>query len=83
MMTEAEIYAILTDIFRDAFADNKMILTPELSARDVQGWDSLKQITIVVATERKFAIRIRSRDLDRMRNVGDLVRTIAERTAGA
>ena len=51
MATEAEIYPALTTIFRDVFLRDDLALTPETSATDVQGWDSFKQIEIIMASE--------------------------------
>ena len=66
-MSEAEIYAGLGEIFRDVFLSDDIQLRPELSAKDVPGWDSFKQIDIILAVEE---------------NVGDLVRVIAARAGG-
>lgn len=80
MATEADIYPALTTIFRDVFLRDDLTLTPELTAKDVLGWDSFKQIEIVMACEEKWGIRFSTRELDALRCVGDLVRTIAART---
>ena len=50
MATEAEIYPALTTIFHDIFLREDLTLTPELSAKDVPGWDSFKQIEIIMAS---------------------------------
>jgi acyl carrier protein len=77
MATEAEIYPALTTIFRDIFQRDDLTLTPELAAKDVQGWDSFKQIEIIMASEQRWKIRFSTRELDSLRCVGDLVRVIA------
>ena len=51
MSNDAKIYAELTEIFNDVFMKDDMVLTPELSAKDVQGWDSFKQIEIMDSVE--------------------------------
>ncbi len=79
-MTEPEIYAALTEIFRDTFMNDTMTLTPALSAKDVKGWDSFKQIEIIVATEERFGIKMTTRELDSLQNVGDLARVVAAKT---
>jgi len=80
MPTEAEIYAGLTEIFQDVFMRDDMALTPALSAKDVQGWDSFKQIEIIMASEEKFGMKFTTRELDSLQNVGDLVRVITAKT---
>jgi acyl carrier protein len=77
MPTEAEIYGALTEIFQDVFMRDDLVLKPELTAKDVQGWDSFKQIEIIMATEEKFGIKMNTRELDSLQNVGDLVRVVA------
>ena len=80
-MTEAEIYAALDEVFRDVFLRDDIVLTPELSARDVAGWDSFKQIDIILAIEARYHVKFNTRELDSLHNVGDLVRVIAAKTA--
>jgi acyl carrier protein len=63
--------------------DDDMELTPTLSAKDVKGWDSFKQIEIIIATEERFGIRLHTRELDSLHNVGDLVRVVADKTGAA
>jgi acyl carrier protein len=77
MPTEAEVYAGLAEIFNDVFMRDDMALTPALAAKDVQGWDSFKQIEIIMASEEKFGMKFTTRELDSLQNVGDLARVIA------
>ena len=79
-MSEAEIYAALGEIFNDVFLTDDIQLRPELSAKDVSGWDSFKQIDIILAVEEKYRIKLNTRELDSLHNVGDLVRVIAAKT---
>jgi acyl carrier protein len=81
MPTEVEIYGALTEIFRDVFMRDDMMLVPELTANDVPEWDSFKQIEIVIAAEEQFNIKLSTRELDSLRCVGDLARLVAVRTA--
>jgi acyl carrier protein len=82
MASEAEIYPALATIFHDVFLRDDLALTPDLSAKDVQGWDSFKQIEIIMASEEQWKIRFSTRELDQLRSVGDLVKTIATKTGG-
>lgn len=81
-MQETELYEQLTDIFRDVFMRDDMELTPELTAKDVPGWDSFKQIEIIIAVEEKYGIKFHTRDLDGLHDVGDLARTVLAKTRG-
>jgi acyl carrier protein len=79
-MTEPEIYEALTAIFHDVFLRDDLALTPELSAKDVPDWDSFKQIEIIIAAEERFGIKFRTREMDSLNNVGDLVQLIASKS---
>jgi acyl carrier protein len=79
-MSETEIYAALGEIFSDVFLKDDIQLRPELSAKDVPGWDSFKQIDIILAVEEKYRIKFNTKELDSLHNVGDLVRVIAAKT---
>ena len=79
MAAEAEIYGALTEIFNDIFMRDDMVLTAELSAKDVKGWDSFKQIEIIMAVEEKFGIQLNTREIDSLQNVGDLVKVVASK----
>ncbi len=80
-MTDAEIYAGLTELFRGIFADEGMVLTPQTSADQVAGWDSVKMVTIILGVEQHFGVRLRSREVDRLKNVGDLAGLVRTRQA--
>ncbi len=76
MATEADIYRDLTEIFADIFMRDDIVLSPALTAKDVKGWDSFKQIEIIMASEEKWDIKFNTRELDALRCVGDLAKTI-------
>ncbi len=76
-MTPDQILHDLTGIFRTVLDDDALVLTPETTAADVPGWDSMAHITIVVEAERYFGIKVRTADIEEMRNVGDFMRLIA------
>ncbi|HET6182443.1 MAG TPA: acyl carrier protein [Acetobacteraceae bacterium] len=83
MPSEPEIYAALTEIFQDVFMRDDIKLHPELSASQVEGWDSFKQIEIILATEAKFGIKMSSRELDGLRNVSDLASVVTRKIGAA
>ena len=75
-MQEVEIYNELTKIFRDIFGDDSIDLKPETSAVDIDEWDSLNHINILVAVQEKFGIRFQASELESLFNVGSLVSLI-------
>ena len=78
-MAEADIYAALEPIFHDVFMRDDIKLTPTMTAKDVEGWDSFKQIEIILAVEGRYHIKFNTRELDSLLSVGDLVRVIASK----
>ena len=81
MATESEVYAGLTDVFHEVFGDDTIKLTPTTSAEQVAGWDSIKMVTIIISVEQQFDIKLRSREVDQLKNVGDLATLIQAKAA--
>ena len=79
MITDAEILQDLTDIFRDVFGDDDLVLTPNTTADDVEDWDSFNHINIMVAAEAKFGVKIQTGEIEALKNVGELVALIARK----
>ena len=78
-MDEPQIYNRLTRIFEDVFDEDSIRVTPELSARDVDGWDSLTHIRLMLTIEKAFKIKFSTSEIGRLKNVGDLVALIKAR----
>jgi acyl carrier protein len=79
-MTESQIYARLAEIFQDVFDEDSIQLTPELSAKDVDGWDSLTHIRLILTVEKAFKVKFSTSEIGQLQNVGDLVALIKART---
>lgn len=69
----------LQEIFRDVFEDETIVLTEEMTAADIEDWDSLMQITLTMEVEQAFDIKFTTDDIVKMKNVGDFVKAIEER----
>ena len=78
-MDETQIYARLTEIFEDVFDEEALRITPELSAKDVDGWDSLTHIRLILTIEKAFKIKFSTSEIGNLENVGDLVQLIKAR----
>jgi acyl carrier protein len=78
-MTEQEVLDQLTPLFRDIFQDDAIVVNSTTTAADVERWDSLTHIDMIMMVEEKFGLRVPTREVTRMRNVGDLVRLIQAR----
>jgi len=68
-------------VFRDELELDDLVLTDDTTADDVEEWDSLTHIQIVVALEKTFGLKFTSREILSWDNVGDLVDCIAKKTA--
>ncbi len=79
MPNEQEIYKRLSEIFRETFRRNDIQLRPDLSAKDVEGWNSITHVLIIVGVEQRFGIQLSTREIDGLQCVGDLARIIAEK----
>jgi acyl carrier protein len=75
-MEESQIYARLTEVFHNVFDDDSLQITPKLSAKDVDGWDSLTHIRLLLTIEKAFKIKLTTSEIGRLENVGDLVALI-------
>ena len=72
-MDESDIYARLTEIIQDFFDDHSISATPALSAKDVDGWDSLTHIRLMLTVEKAFKVKFSTSEIGKMEKVGDLV----------
>jgi acyl carrier protein len=77
---EAAIYGKLTQIFRDIFDDDTIVLSPTTTAADIPEWDSLNHVNITAASEIAFGVSFSSAELEELRNVGDLVSAVRRKT---
>jgi acyl carrier protein len=75
-MDEPQIYQRLTEIFQEIFDEDSIEVTPKLSADDVDGWDSLTHIRLVLTIEKAFKIKFSTSEIVKLENVGDMVALI-------
>lgn len=61
---------------RDVFDLDDLVITPDTSAEDVEEWDSLSHVRLIVAIERKFKFKFTNSEIDSLKNVGDLAKVI-------
>ena len=79
-MADTAIYDKLVGIIRDVLDDYDTPITLDTKASDVQRWDSVNHINIIVAVEGAFGIKFRTAELEKMKNVGELVALIQQKT---
>lgn len=76
-MDKSEILKTVNAIFVDVLDDQDVVLTYDTTANDVEEWDSLNHIQLVVAIEKQFKIRFMSREIQGWSNVGEMVNSIS------
>jgi acyl carrier protein len=74
-----EIRTKLNDIFRKTFPDDSINVSEKTTAADVPAWDSLSHINLILAVEKGFGIRLTTREVRAMANVGDFIALIKQK----
>ncbi len=76
-MTTPQIYSDLEEIFEDVL-DSSVELSPDTTAEDVEGWDSLGHIRLIIAIEKAFKVKFTAAEVSSLSNVGDLAALIEQ-----
>ncbi len=76
-MEMQKILADVQEIFRDNFDDEELVIDRSTCADDIEDWDSLEQINLLTAIEKKFGLKFKLEDVRGLQNVGDLLDLIA------
>ena len=78
-MTKAEAMEALTPVFREVFDDDSIELSDDLTAADVDGWDSVEHFNLISEIESRFGMRFKMKEASGMKNVGELAEIVADR----
>ena len=78
-----EILERLTPVFHKVFDNDAIVLTPELTADDVDEWDSMSHINLMIAIELEFGIEFKQSEIQSFANVGELVAAIEKKLSPA
>jgi acyl carrier protein len=79
-VTIAAIYEKLTSVFREVFHDETIVLGPETTAEDIEGWDSVNHIRLIVSIETEFRVKFTIEEIVETANVGEFVSLIERKT---
>ena len=82
-MASASTFDRLTQVLRDVFDNEELIATPELTARTVNGWDSLGNVRLFVELERAFGVRFGATEISSLKNVGQLAELVERKIVRA
>ena len=80
-MEDVEIYQRLQGIFHDVFDNDSIVVKPELTADDVEEWDSLSHIRLVLTVEKAFGVKFSASQIGNLKNVGEFVALIKSKAA--
>jgi acyl carrier protein len=72
-MEKEEITVKLKHVFQKVLDENDFTITREMTAQDIEGWDSLRHVQLISAVESAFGIKFKLREVLGMKNVGDLM----------
>lgn len=76
-MDDASIWERLTEVFRETFGDDRIQIAAETVADDIEGWDSIMNIQLLVSIEREFGVRFNTGEVAGLTDVGALVEKIS------
>ncbi len=79
-MDETILYNRLTTIFRDVLDDDSLQLMPDLTAKDVDGWDSMAHIRVLLSVEQAFRVKFTTAEVGKLERIGDLASLIQSRS---
>ena len=78
-MQKEEIKTKLTQIFRDVFDDDELEIFDEMTAQDVDEWDSFSNVEMITTLESEFNITFAISEVQGLENVGDLIKLLEKK----
>ena len=81
MLTTDNVYERLNRIFRDVLDDDGLVLRQDTTAKDIEGWDSMANVQLMLGVEREFGVHLSAGQMQALHNVGDLVSVIVKGSA--
>ena len=78
-MTRDEIMAKVNEIFRDVFDDESLVITDSTNSDDIEDWDSLEHISLIISMEKEFNMKFDIKEVNKLENVGQMVDMIRDK----
>lgn len=78
-MNKNDIVKRLTEVFRDVFDDDSIVINENTTSADIEDWDSIEHINLIGAVEDEFSMRFKMKEVSGMKNVGEMIAIISER----
>ncbi len=76
-MDKESIKIILTQVFHEVFEDSTIVISENLTANEVENWDSISNVMMIDRVEKEFNIKLKLKEVVSMQNVGDLINAIS------
>jgi acyl carrier protein len=80
-MTREQAFERMNTVFRDIFDDESIVVTDTTTSADIEDWDSLEHINLIVAMEDEFGMKFTMGEVTSMKNVGEAVDIVMKRAA--
>ena len=71
-MTREELFEKITEIFREEFDDDTLVIVDETNAADIEDWDSLAQVELIMTLEKEFNMKFNIKEVRELKNVGEM-----------
>ncbi len=78
-MTDGKIWTRIVEVIRETFDDEALVIGRETTAADVEDWDSVSNIELMVALEAAFDVTFKTGEITGLKNVGELTDVISAR----
>ncbi|MCR4658357.1 MAG: acyl carrier protein [Lachnospiraceae bacterium] len=72
-MSREEIMEKVTEIFRDVFDDEELVILDSTNSDDIEDWDSLEHISLIVSMEKEFNMKFDIKEVNKLENVGEMI----------
>jgi len=78
-MTREDVMKKVTEIFREVFDDDELVITDATNSDDIEDWDSLEHISLIVSMEKEFNMKFDIKEVGKLANVGEMVDLIVSK----
>lgn len=79
--SSSSIYATLSEIMRDTFDNDDLVASPDMTAAQIEGWDSMGNVRLFLSIEQEFGVRFNASEISGIKNVGELVSLLQQKSA--
>lgn len=72
-MSREEVFEKVQEIFRDVFDDEELIISDKTNSDEIEDWDSLEHISLIVSMEKEFSMKFDIKEVNKLENVGEMI----------